>query len=235
MERDYVSWFSPHLNRNMEFLWFGNWGRPLLVFPTSGGGFHENEDFQLIDSLRDKIDGGEIQVCCVDSIDRESWYCSWAHPHGRIRRHDEFDRYLRWELIPYIQWRAQRSDLMTYGASFGAYHAANLAGRYPDQVSRAILFSGVYDIQRFCDGYWDDVAYFHNPVSYIANMNEEWSRKLAQVQWVVATGEHDTLVNQNRDFVNLLRSKGIPVHAEFWPGQFGHDWPWWREHLRRFV
>jgi esterase/lipase superfamily enzyme len=33
----------------------------------------------------------------------------------------------------------------------------------------------------------------------------------------------------------MLWAKGIPNHLEIWPGQFGHDWPWWREHLRRFV
>jgi esterase/lipase superfamily enzyme len=235
MKRDYVSWFSPHLGRTMEFLWFGHWGRPLLVFPTSGGRFFENEDFGLIDALREKIDGGEIQVCCVDSVDQESWYCGWAHPHGRIRRHDQYDRYLRWELIPYMQWRAERGDLMVYGASFGAYHAANLAARYPDQISRAILFSGLYDIHRFLDGYWDDVAYYHCPTAYIPNMDEEWRRKLAEVGWVVATGEHDTLVDANRHFAGLLQSRGIPVHAEFWPGQFGHDWSWWKGNLPRFV
>ena len=29
--------------------------------------------------------------------------------------------------------------------------------------------------------------------------------------------------------LNLLR------WPTFWPGVFGHDWPWWRENLRRFV
>ena len=137
--------------------------------------------------------------------------------------------------MPYIFNRAQRGDLAVYGASFGAYHAANFAAKYPDVVSRAICFSGVYDIHSFVDGYWDETCYFNCPTAYIPNMNGEWAAKLARVGWVIATGEHDSLVQQNRDFSALLSSKGIPNYLEIWPGQFGHDWPWWREHLRRFV
>ena len=47
--------------------------------------------------------------------------------------------------------------------------------------------------------------------------------------------EHDHLVDRNRWFSEMLWGKGIPNHYEVWGGQFGHDWPWWREHLRRFV
>lgn len=235
MNREYHRWSSRELNREMEFLWFGHSGRPLLMFPTSGGRFFENEDFHLVGSLADKVDGGELQIICVDSIDRESWLCGWAHPSGRVRRHDQYDAYLRHEVIPYIEWRCGRSDLIVYGASLGAYHAANFAARHPDHVGRAVLFSGVYDIRRWLDGWWEDLAYFHAPTAYIPNMHGQWAERLSWVQWVIATGEHDHVVEENRNFARLLESKGAPVHAEFWPGQFGHDWTWWRDHLRRFV
>ena len=138
-------------------------------------------------------------------------------------------------MIPYAFNRAQRGDLAVYGASFGAYHAANVAARHPDVVSRVVCFSGLFDVHRFLDGYWDETCYFHCPTAYIPNMNDEWVGKLSRVEWVIATGEYDTLVQQNRDFSNLLWSKGVPNHLEIWGGAFGHDWPWWREHLRRFV
>ena len=66
-------------------------------------------------------------------------------------------------------------------------------------------------------------------------MSGEWVAKVGRVSWVIATGEHDTLVQGNRDFSALLWSKGIGNHLEIWGGVFGHDWPFWREHLRRFV
>ncbi len=235
MYREYVKWWSSSLGRDMEFLWFGKFGRPVILFPTSAGRYFENEDFKLAESVADKVDAGEIQLVLPDTVNNESWYNNSVHPAVRAARHAQYDSYLRNELVPYIFNRAQRGDLAVYGASFGAYHAANFAARYPDLVSRAICFSGVFDIHSFVHGYWDENCYFHSPTSYIPNMDAEWVGKLSRVGWVIATGEHDSLVDKNRDFSNLLWSKGIPHHFELWPGQFGHDWPWWRQHLRRFV
>lgn len=219
----------------MEMLWFGNWGRPVIVFPTSGGRYWESEDFHLVDSLAERIDRGEIQVVSVDAINHVSWLDDGLHPGEKIRRHALYDRYLREEVVPYVFHRAQRSDLAVYGASLGAYHAANFAGRHPDVVSLAVCFSGVYDIQRFLHGFWNDECYFHCPTAYLPNLHGEALERARRVQWVIATGEHDSVVHENRSFADILRDKGIPVRTEFWEGQFGHDWPWWREHLRRFV
>ncbi|MEA2489020.1 MAG: hypothetical protein QOH21_812 [Acidobacteriota bacterium] len=235
MYREYVKWWSPSLNREMEFLWFGKFGRPVILFPTSAGRYFENENMHLTDSVADKVEAGEVQLVLVDTVNDESWYNKGVHPAVRAARHNQYDTYLRHELVPYIFNRAQRGDLGVYGASFGAYHAANFAGRHPDVVSRAILFSGVYDINSFTEGYWDDNCYFNSPSAYIANMDADFTGRLSRVNWIIATGEYDSLVQQNRDFSNLLWSKGIPNHLEIWQGAFGHDWPWWREHLRRFV
>lgn len=235
MYREYGQWWSPSLDRTMEFLWFGKFGRPVLLFPTSAGRFYENEDRGLVGSLADKVEGGEMQLVLVDSVNEESWYNRSVPPAVRAARHVQYDNYLRNEMVPYVFNRAQRGDLAVYGASFGAYHAANFAARYPDVVSKAVCFSGVYSIESFTDGYWDDNCYFHCPAANIPNMDADWASKLGRVGWVIATGEYDSLADGNRDFSNLLWSKGIPNHSEFWGGVFGHDWPWWNEHLRRFV
>ena len=235
MYREYVKWWSPSLGRDMELLWFGKFGRPVILFPTSAGRFSENEDFHLTESLADRVDAGEIQLASIDTVNNESWYNKSVHPAVRAARHVQYDSYLRHELVPYVHDRSRRGDLTVYGASFGAYHAANFTARYPDLVSRAVCFSGVYDIHSMTDGYWDDNCYFNSPASFIPNMNGEWVGKLSRVNWVIATGEHDTLVQNNRDFSGILWSKGVSNYLEIWPGQFGHDWPWWREHLRRFA
>ena len=149
MYREHVKWWSPSLNREMEFLWFGKFGRPVVLFPTSAGRYFENEDFHLVDSVADKVESGEIQVILPDTVNNESWYNKGVHPAVRAARHTQYDAYLRHELVPYIHNRAQRGDLVVYGASFGAYHASNFAARYPDVVSKAICFSGVFDIASF--------------------------------------------------------------------------------------
>ena len=58
MRREYHSWVSHHLGRTMEFLWFGERGYPVLLFPTSMGRFWQNEDFGLTGALADKVDAG---------------------------------------------------------------------------------------------------------------------------------------------------------------------------------
>ena len=219
----------------MEVLWFGTSGFPVLAFPTSTGRFFQYEDNGLVRRLSDKIDAGLIQLVCVDSVDAESWYNKGVPPALRGLRHQQYEAYLRRELVPYVQSRARRGDLGTFGCSFGAYHAANFAARYPDVVTKAVCFSGIYDIHRFLDGYWDDIDYYNCPTAYIANMDATWCGKLAGINWTVATGEYDSLVGDNRAFSGLLTEKGIPNHGEIWPGVFGHDWPFWNDNVGRFL
>jgi esterase/lipase superfamily enzyme len=69
MHREYHKGYSHELHRDMEYLVFGNAGKPLLVFPTSMGKFFEYEDRGMIGVLAPKIDRGELQVFCPDAVD----------------------------------------------------------------------------------------------------------------------------------------------------------------------
>ncbi|HEV2719515.1 MAG TPA: hypothetical protein VG323_05820 [Thermoanaerobaculia bacterium] len=91
MYREYVKWTSSSLGRDMEFLWFGKFGRPVILFPTSSGRFYENADFKLTDSVADKVDRGEIQLVAVDAVNTESWYNKSVHPAVRAARHAQYD------------------------------------------------------------------------------------------------------------------------------------------------
>lgn len=235
MHRVYDTFQSSLLGRKVEYLWFGREGRPLVMFPTSGGRFFENEDRNLISTLADYVMENRLQVCCIDSWNDESWNNQSLPPADRVRRHDLYDRYLSQELMPLVASRAGRSDIAVYGASLGGYHVVNFAARHPEQVARCIALSGLFDAHRILDGHWDELCYYHSPAAFIPNMNEDWVRRLSRVEWVIATGEHDSLVNETRTLAGILRAKGIPVHSEIWPGVFGHDWPFWKQHLRRFL
>ncbi|HEV8202289.1 MAG TPA: alpha/beta hydrolase-fold protein [Candidatus Polarisedimenticolia bacterium] len=235
MHREEHGWTSAALGRPMRLLWYGHAGRPILAFPTSMGHAGQNEDLGLIGGLGDKIGRGEVQFCCVDAIDEETWYNRTIPVVDRVRRHDLYDRFLAQEVIPFVRDKAQREDVVAYGASFGGYHAANFALRHPEMISRLIAFSGVFDVHRFLDGFWDDLCYFHCPSAYVANFPSEWVARVNRMGIVLATGEHDHLANETRSFSDLLRRKGIAVHAELWPGVFGHDWHFWIDNLRRFV
>jgi esterase/lipase superfamily enzyme len=235
MERHYDSFQSRIMERPAEYLWFGNAGRPLLMFPTSGGRFHEAEDRNLVSTMADYVNEGRLQICCIDSWNDETWNNTRVHPAERVRLGDRYDHYLAEEMLPMVAARAGRGDIALFGASQGGFHAVNTACRHPEQVARCIALSGLMDNTRLLDGHWDELCYFHNPMASVPNMNEEWVGKLRTVEWFLATGETDSLVQETRNFSDILRRKGIPVHSEIWPGVFGHDWPYWKEHLRRFV
>lgn len=236
MNREYVFWDSPILGRKMELLWFGHAGRPMIWFPTSKGRFYQNEDFGLIGSVADLIEAGSVQIACVDSVDDESFYADDRPPAQRIARHDQYDRYVYEEVVPWVREKGKTgSRIATLGTSFGAYHAVNFGLRHPDAVDKVIGFSGKYDIHSFLDGYFDQTAYFHCPTAYVPNMNGDWIGKLSRMDICIVTGETDNILEGSRQMIGILESKRIPHRGHIWGAPYGHDWPWWKDQIRQYV
>jgi esterase/lipase superfamily enzyme len=236
MNREFISWDSPTLGRTMELLWFGHAGRPSIWFPTSQGRFYQYEDFGLIGSVLDWLEGGALQVACVDSVDSESFYATWRHPAERLRRHDEYDRYISQEVVPFAREKGRfPGRLGTFGTSFGAYHAINFGLRHPDAIGQAVGFSGKYDIHAFLDGYWDETAYFHCPTSYVPNLNGEWIGRLSSMDIAIVTGQTDNILSGSTDMIRILREKGIRHRGDIWDAPYGHEWPWWKEQIRHYL
>lgn len=236
MLREYVKWHSPSLHRDMELLVFGHAGFPLLVFPTSYGRFFEYEERGMIDTLRSKIDRGELQVCCVDSVDNESWYNKHAPPADRLHRQNAYDAYLALEVVPFLQNKSSWPQISTTGCSFGGYHAINFALRHPGIVTYAVSMSGAFNIpQRFLEGFHNVDSYLHSPLEYLINVHD--GHLLGQMQhnyYVLATGEHDPLFDQNVRLAHALGTQHIPHKLDVWQG-FGHDWPWWQSMAAKFF
>jgi esterase/lipase superfamily enzyme len=228
--------YSQNLGTNIDFVWHGDRGPALVLFPTSGGSHLENEDRGLIRALNPRIDAGDLQAICVASVNAESWARKDLPVAERLRRHDLYDRFLEQEFVPWVRDHSRHPELMLYGASMGGFHAVNFAARHPELVNRAIALSGFFDLKRILgEGEWDELAYYHSPVAYVPNMDPGWCARLSRVKWIVATGEHDSLVEETRRMAWIFRSKDIPVHEEIWANVFGHDWPFWQEHLPRLV
>jgi esterase/lipase superfamily enzyme len=235
MRREYVKWYSPSLHRDMELLAYGEHGFPVVVFPTSGGRFHEYEDRGMVHALAPKIERGELQLVCADSVDQESWYNRWAHPAGRVHRQNAFDAYLVNELAPFVRNRTSWGQFGTTGCSFGGYHSVNFALRHPDLVTYAVSMSGAFDIpKRFLDGYYDQNAYFHSPLDYLPRMEDWFLEQSRRNYFVLAIGNQDPLFDQNVKLAHELGTKQIPHLMDVWEG-FGHDWPWWHQMAAKFF
>lgn len=235
MQREYHRWFSPRLQRDMELLIHGHAGAPVLVFPTSGGRFYEYEDREMVANLHDFIDQGWLQLYCVDSVDMESFYCSWAHPAGRITRHQQYEDYLLHEVLPLIRSKNSNPFLIAHGCSFGAYHAMNIALRHPHLFGRVLALSGKYDMSNFFRPYYDDTIYHHTPSHYLPNLHDgEQLAAIRRLNLIIAVGEHDPNIDNNRAFSQALWTKQVWHAFREWNG-WSHDWPYWKQMARQYI
>jgi len=234
-DRDYVRWHSPALGREMELLVFGHAGARMLVFPTSMGRFYEWEDRGMVAALGDQIRRGDLQLFCVDSVDGESWYDRGKPVRDRVARHEQYERYLLEELLPYSVHRNGNPYLIVAGASFGGYHAMNLGLRHPTRVDRVVGLSGLYDIKQVGGPVDEAAVYFHDPSHYM--LHEEDPHRLDRLRdldIILAVGREDAAFPDNEHLSGVLWAKGIWHAYRPWDG-WAHDWPWWREMIRAYA
>ena len=236
MNREYHKWRSPRLGREMELLIFGHAGLPVLVFPTSGGRFFEFEDRGMLSALGGKLDGGHLQLICVDSVDMESWYNRQVSPRWRIARHVQYEDYLLTEVLPLIRLKNQDSHLVALGCSFGGYHAVNIALRHPDLFTGMLALSGAFDLSTFLDGYQDQDCYFHLPTHYLPNLSDPWYlEQYRRNTYIFATGWDDQCLGQNQNLDRILSSNNIPHNLYIWDSWNSHDWPTWYRMVQEYL
>ena len=156
---------------------YGNYGTPILAFPTSCGDEHEQEGQGMIRTLSPYLDAGAhpnlLHQRRAERFVRKQGSAPFPSQldAGAIRRLCG-ERSLPVHRLRSARRRASGSP--RYGASLGAYHAANTLFKHPDHVKRCYALSGVYDMRDSMDGMYDDNFYFNNPVDYMANQNDPW-------------------------------------------------------------
>src|SRR5437764_8690883 len=73
MHRDHQRWYSHRLNRDMGVAIYGNYGAPILAFPTSAGDEWEQEGQGMIPTLSPYIEQGRIRIFCINSVNSDSF------------------------------------------------------------------------------------------------------------------------------------------------------------------
>jgi len=242
MQREYHKWFSDNLNREMELLIFGHAGRAVVFFPTRMARFYDYENWGIIDSLKTMIDKGEIQLFCVDSIDGESFYNQDVFPSVRIDRHLQYEKYILNEVLPFIDTKNQGGYIETAGCSMGAYHAINLATKYPWLFKKAVGISGRYDLtdapgdfKDLLNGYRSETVYFNMPAQFIPNINEEdLLNHLRKIEIILAVGETDPFLTGNQYLSKIMWQKGIENHFHQWASN-AHRPHYWRQMAPLYI
>ena len=237
--KESTSWFSPRVERDIRLVRWGHFGAPVLLFPTAGGDAEECERFLMIRALQPLLEAGRIKVYSVDSIAGEAWLSGRHSPAYCSRLQTLFDASLYREVVPAIRrdCKAPDIEILTAGASIGAFNALSLLCRHPDVFAKAICMSGTYDLSGWLDGEWNDDFYFNSPLHYLPGLGEtEQLHRLRQGFIVLPTGEGQWEdPGQSWRMAEVLGAKGIPNRVDPWGPHYDHDWPTWREMLPRYL
>jgi esterase/lipase superfamily enzyme len=226
---------------------YGHYGRPVLVFPTSRGHAADFENYGMVDAVAPLIDAGRVKLYCVDSYDSSSWFDGGIPLEERARRHGRYESWILNQVVPWIgEDCGGPAEIITLGASLGAFHAANFALKRADLFPLAMCLSGNYDPASW-NGWGErgSEAYFNNPLDYVPHLDGDhldWLRGHLSLLLVCGQGQwEDTTnaLNSTRRFSALLDAKGIKSEMDLWGHDVPHDWPSWRaqlaHHLPRFC
>ena len=240
MYRDAISYHSNVLGEDLGVIVYGKTGYPIIVFQTQDSKCTNYEDFGMISELADYIDGGKVQLFCVDSIDQESWSNTNGDKSWRAQRQEDYFRFVTDELVPYVHDR-NGSDLrpLATGCSMGATHSAIAALRRPDLFQGCIALSGVYRTSFFFGDWMDENLYMNDMVQMLHDLPADHPyihlynhRSLC---FCVGQGAWEDGLSDLRDMDASFKRLGISAWCDFWGYDVNHDWPWWKKQMRYFL
>lgn len=233
-----TTWHSPRVQQDVTLVRYGFHGLPLLLFPTAGGDAEEPERFFLIKVLEPFIHEGRLKVYCVDSINGRTWLTDSRVAHA-VWIQQQFDLCIRNEVVPAIRsdCRSEGIEIMTAGASIGAFNALLTICRHPDLFSRAICMSGTYDLQKWLQGEWYDEFHHQSPLHFVPELPEgPQLERLRTRNILIATGKgRNEDPGESWKVAHALGSRGIPNRLDLWDEEWPHDWTTWREMTPRYV
>lgn len=228
---NHFEYYSHKLNRNLKVEVTGHWGHPILMFPSSGGEYTQNRDFLLNQSIMQAVEEGKVKLYNVETIDNISFYDDHLPSEVKIHNYDLYMQFLKEEFIPFIQKECNVHRIATAGVSFGGYHAANTAFRFPDLVSHLFAMSATFNVRTMTQGSEDDRIYFNCPNEFMPGA-EAW--KYQHMHIVLSTSDWDICLERNKAMSAILNAKGI----DHWYDEkkwIKHDWPLWRMVFPEYI
>ena len=232
---EYIEYYSNTLNRNMNLEVTGHWGHPILMFPSSGGQFTQNTDFGLVQSIMNYVEEGKVKLYNIETLDMMSFYDDNMDTGTKMHNYELYMQFLKNELIPFIQQECNTHRIATAGVSFGGFHAANTAFRFPDLISHYIGMSAAFNIRNMAQLSDDIRIYYNCPDEFMRN-EEGW--RYDHMQIILGTSDWDICMDKNKNMSGILTGKGI----DHWYDEkkwISHDWPLWKmmfpEYIRAFF
>ncbi len=234
MKRRHDLFGSAALGRQVHVWSFGDFGAPILVFPSAAGFAHEWDHQGMVEALAPLIYGGKIKLYCPESNVGETWTDKETHPALRAQRHMAYEAFILSELVPAIRHdcRSPEIRIAAAGTSLGAYYAANIALKQPEIFHYALCMSGRYEITGFTGGFSNADVYFNNPLAYASNLEgEHLERVRHSTHLALVCGQgpwEEGCIEETHALADVLAAKGISHQRDIWGHDVSHEWPWWR-------
>ncbi len=230
-------WFSPRLGMQMTLARWGTFGTPVLLFPTAGGDAEEAERRDLIAACGPLLEAGRVKIYAVDSVAGQAMVERWGHPHQRIQLLDAFHQYVRHEVVPAIHADCGgEPEIISAGASIGAFNALAVVCRFPEVFRAAICMSGTFDIDKHYEGQWAQELFFSSPLQFLPGLEGPQLDRLRQRFVLFASGEgawED--LGESWRAADALGAKGVPNRVVSWGTDWPHDWHTWLEMLPVYL
>ncbi len=238
MSRTIQRWHSVRLGRSVEVARWGDYGMPVLVFPTAGGDALEIERFHVIDSCASLIADRRIKIYSCDSVngramltkEGDSLHLSWM-----LRQFVEFVGH---EVVPAIRADCNSHDIevISAGSSIGAFNALAVLCRYPQVFRHAICMSGTFDLRRFMGGPRNEHFDWASPLHNLATFDDAHMETLRTRSVVLASGQGaNEDLSESWQAAEALGAVGVPNRVDPWGPEWDHDWPLWRAMLPQYL
>jgi esterase/lipase superfamily enzyme len=232
-------WRSERLEREVTMVRWGDFGQPVLVFPTAGGDAEEIERMHLVGSVNELIESGKIKVYSCDSVAGAALIQREGNPRHQMWLQNQFHQYVRHEVVPAIRTDCKNDELEIWaaGASIGAFHAIAMVCRFPDVFARALAMSGTYDLRRFYTATeFSDDFWVSSPLHFVPTLGGVHLEKLRSRFILLASGEGRAEdIGESWRMASVLGKQGIPNLVDSWGADWHHDWPTWRKMLPQLL
>ena len=231
-------WFSERLGEPITVVRWGSFGTPVLVFPSAGGDAEEIQRHGLVDACGSLLAEGRVKLYSVDSVAGQAMVTKAGSPEHRMWLLNQFHECVRWEVLPAIHadLGGHALDVITAGASIGAFNAVAVLCRYPDVFGAAVGMSGTYRIERFYDEAWSQDLYVSAPLQFLPGLEGPQLDRLRSRRAILAAGEGEWEdIGESWRMADALGAKGIPNRVDNWGPQWAHQWPTWRQMLPQYL
>ncbi len=192
----------------------------------------------VIGAIWPMIEAGRIKVYSCDSVAGRAFAEHWGSVEHRCWLQNGFEEYVASEVIPAIRTDCEdeRVEVVSAGASIGAFNAVAVACRYPWAFRAAIGMSGTYDLEGLLGFRGSTDFYFSSPLHFLPGLEGPELNTLRNRFILMAYGEGRW---ENYDeawrMADVLGAKGVPNRVDVWGREWDHDCHTWRHMLPTYL